>query len=394
MRQRAPGSFDGSGALGGRFRRQHAVLLAGDFRVAGQLDPAFGGIQQLDEPRPVRGQSVVDRLAAERIEEPFIFDLGQGRGHAVGGVQPRQRSRLVHARIDPVDKSLPADLFQIGKLQIAPRLDPFGDVLPVVGGGIFCVLLPIRSRDANQPVVEIHMVVFINGAHIVGAVDVDIAGDQVQVVGILEDQVVEQLERELGELRGVAAKLEDFLPLLFVDAVADAAGQAPVGMHLAAADHLDQVMAVAAHFQHLAGDVQADFLHDAQDIPLRRRGGRPDDEIRSSQRVKVRRMIRRIEDTIKQLAELLGQRRRIDVKQGVERLGRGHVMRLRADAADAIGQVGHVLGRTPHAKLLKSSQLGNLQIDVGNVPLVVEKNVDFPVAFQASDRIDGYAFHE
>ena len=83
----------------------------------------------------------------------------------------------------------------------------------------------------------------------------------------------------------------------------------------------------------------------------------PDDEVRPAQGVEVRGVVGGVEDAVEQLAELLGRRRRIDVEQGVQGLGGRHVMGLRADAADAGGEVGHVLGRPAHAELLEPPQL-------------------------------------
>ena len=57
------------------------------------------------------------------------------------------------------------------------------------------------------------------------------------------------------------------------------------------------------------------------------------------------------------------------------------------------GEVGHVLGLTAHAELLEAAELGDLQVDVLDVPLVVEEDVDLAVAFQAGDGVDGDAFH-
>ena len=128
---------------------------------------------------------------------------------------------------------------------------------------------------------------------------------------------------------------------------------------------------------------------------LRSAGGAvgADDEVRAAQGVEVRRVVGGVEDAVEQLAELLGRRRRIDVEHGVQGLGGRHVVGLGADAADAGRQVRHVLGRPAHAELLEAAQLGDLQVGVGHVALVVEEDVDLAVAFQPGDRIDRNAFH-
>ena len=236
------------------------------------------------------------------------------------------------------------------------------------------VLLAVGADDADHAVVEVHAVVRVDRAHVVGAVDVGVAGDQLDVLAVLRAPRRRRAASEnLANSTASRPRLLDLLALLLVDAAADAAGQAPVGMHGAAADHLDQVVAVAAHLEHLAGDVHADLLHHAEDVALGGRGGGADDEVRPAQGVEVRGVVGGEEDAVEQLAELLGRRRRIDVEQGVQGLGGRHVVGLGTDAADAGRQVGHVLGRPAHAELLEAAQLRNLQVGVGHVPLVVRK---------------------
>ena len=67
------------------------------------------------------------------------------------------------------------------------------------------MLFAAGAGDADQAVVEIRGVVGIDHAHVVGLVDVDVAGDQLDVLRVGQHDVVEELERELGELDGLAA---------------------------------------------------------------------------------------------------------------------------------------------------------------------------------------------
>ncbi len=119
----------------------------------------------------------------------------------------------------------------------------------------------------------------------------------------------------------------------------------------------------------------------------------PDDEVGAAQGVEVGRVIGGEEDAVEQLAQLLGGRRRIDVEHVVQRLGGGHVVRFGADAADAGGQVRHLLGRPALAELLEAAQFGDLQVAVGHISLVVQEDVDLAVTFQSRDGIDGNTFH-
>ena len=61
----------------------------------------------------------------------------------------------------------------------------------------------------------------------------------------------------------------------------------------------------------------------------------------------------------------------------------------RANAADPAGDLRHVLGRSAEAEHFEPAQLGDLQVGAFDVALVIEKDVDLAVAFEAGDRIDG-----
>ena len=76
--------------------RMSGLVISGSFE---QLDHALGRLEHLDHARPVVGQRVVHRLAAQRGEELLVGLLRQRRGHAVGGVQPRQRRDRVDAAL-------------------------------------------------------------------------------------------------------------------------------------------------------------------------------------------------------------------------------------------------------------------------------------------------------
>ncbi len=104
-------------------------------------------------------------------------------------------------------------------------------------------------------------------------------------------------------------------------------------------------------------------------------------------------MVGGVEGVVEQSAQLLGRAGRIDVVDRVAGLGAGHVVRLGADAADPGGDPGEFLHRPAHAKLLEAPQLGDAQIGVGHVPVVIEEDVDAAVTLQAGDRVDGDRLH-
>ncbi len=50
-----------------------------------------------------------------------------------------------------------------------------------------------------------------------------------------------------------------------------------------------------------------------------------------------------------------------------QRLGRGHVTGFRADTADPVRQIRHLLGRTRHAEPLEAAEFRDLKIGVGHL---------------------------
>jgi hypothetical protein len=94
------------------------------------------------------------------------------------------------------------------------------------------------------------------------------------------------------------------------------------------------------------------------------------------------------EDAIEQFSQLLGSWRGIDVEQVVQRFAGRHVVRLRANTADSVGQVGHIFSLTADAKLLEPPQFGDLQIGVGDISFLVQENVNLAVAFESGDWIN------
>ena len=144
---------------------------------------------------------------------------------------------------------------------------------------------------------------------------------------------------------------------------------------------------------HLGADFHAHLVDHAQDVALGDRRIRPQDKVGRAQDVKVDRVVGDVEGGVEQLAQLLGGGRRVNVKDGIARLGRGHVVRLRADAADARRDVGQLFHAPALGELFEPAQLGDHQVSVGDVALVVEKDVNLPVAFQPGDGINADFFH-
>ncbi len=111
------------------------------------------------------------------------------------------------------------------------------------------------------------------------------------------------------------------------------------------------------------------------------------DEVRPTQGVEVQRVVCDEEGRVEQLAQLFGGGRRLNVVDRVAGLHAGHVVGFGADAADAGGDARHFLHRTAHAELLEAAQLGNLEVAVGHLAVVVEEDRDLAVPFQPGDGI-------
>jgi len=135
-------------------------------------------------------------------------------------------------------------------------------------------------------------------------------------------------------------------------------------------------------------------VDDTQDVALGRVGRRPDHEVGAGEDVEVRRVVGDEERVVEQFTEAPPGRRGLDAEHGVDGLRRGHMVRLRADAADARRDAGQLLDRAADAEPFEAAQLGDLEVDVGDLAGVVHEDLDLAVALEAGDGIDGYLLHQ
>jgi hypothetical protein len=68
-------------------------------------------------------------------------------------------------------------------------------------------------------------------------------------------------------------------------------------------------------------------------------------------------------------------------------------MSFGTDAADPGGDPGKFLHRAANAKLLESPQLGDTEIGVVDVSVIVHEDVDPAVTLQAGNRVDRDRLH-
>ncbi len=218
-------------------------------------------------------------------------------------------------------------------------------------------------------------------------------GDHLDVARVAEDEVVEEPEAERAEVDHPAGGRLDLVALLGRDPLGQAAGHARAGVDRPAADDLDDAVAAAAGLDDPAAGVAADLLQDAEEVALRDRRVGPDHEVGPREGIEVGRVVGHVEGRVEELPEELRGPWRIDLVDGVGRLGRGHVVGLGADAADAVHEGRHVLDRPADAELLEAAQLRDLEVGALHLAGVVEEDLDLAVALEAGDRVDGDAGH-
>jgi hypothetical protein len=74
------------------------------------------------------------------------------------------------------------------------------------------------------------------------------------------------------------------------------------------------------------------------------------------------------------------------------------VVGTRTNAADLRRNPGQLFHRTPFTKLLESPELDDLEVSVGYIPFIIEKNVDLSVPFEPGYRrnsdllVHGFSF--
>ena len=69
-------------------------------------------------------------------------------------------------------------------------------------------------------------------------------------------------------------------------------------------------------------------------------------------------------------------------------LGGSHVMRFRANTANAVGQQGHFLNRPANTESLKTAQFRDLEIGIVDLAIFIQEDFDLAVTFQAGDGIN------
>ena len=261
-------------------------------------------------------------------------------------------------------------------------------MLAVFGWMVFGKLVPLRVQHPDQAVVEIALVVCVHCAHGIGAVQVGVGGDHLQIGRVLQHDLVKQGQREAGKLYVPAGRILDLHTLRFGNRAAPASGNPGHRMDRLAPQKGDDLVVALAAGDHLAGHIQPDLAGHPQNVALRGGRIRPDDEVRSAQSIKVGGVIGDEKGHVEQLAQFFGHGGGLGAEDTVQRLCGGQVVGLRADPADPVGDDRHLLGHPAHAELLKAAQLRDLEAGVLHRSLIVEKDIYPAMPFQAGDRVD------
>ena len=150
----------------------------------------------------------------------------------------------------------------------------------------------------------------------------------------------------------------------------------------------NQVTELLADADHLLAYLEAHGVDDAEDVPLLPRRIRADDEIGPAEEEEMQRVVFDHEGAVEELADLPGGGRRVHLVEVVEGFRRGHVVRHGADAADARGDLRHVLGAPPLGELLEAAQLRDLEVGPVDIAVGIEEDVYPPVSLEPCHGVD------
>ena len=167
-----------------------------------------------------------------------------------------------------------------------------------------------------------------------------------------------------------------------------APGEPEDGMDRLARYRGHQVAELLADADHLLADLEAHGIDDAEDVPLLPRRIRADDEIGPAEEEEMQRVVFDHEGAVEELADLPAGGRRVHLVEVVEGLRRGHVVGHGADAADARGDLRHVLGAPSLDELLEAAQLRDLEVGPVDTAVGIEEDVYPPVSLEPCHGVD------
>jgi hypothetical protein len=227
-----------------------------------------------------------------------------------------------------------------------------------------------------------------------GVVGIDISKDQVDIFLVAKDNVIERLQGELSKFNSPTTHFFNFIALFSGDTLRETAWNGSTGVYFPTADHFNNGMTIFAHLDDLTANLKPNFMDDTQDIPFSYRCSRTHDEIGACQGIEVGGMVGAVESHIKQLTQHLGGAWWIDMVNSIYGFCTCHVMSLRADTTDTVGEDWYFLYLSANAEALETAQFGDLEVGIGEISLIIEENFDFAMAFQPGDRVYRYSLHK
>ena len=351
---------------------------AEDGGVVQQLRDHLHAVQQLDHARPVRGQHRVHRPAAVRGHEGLAPRFGARGRDVVAVLQPRQRA-------DTVPAGLGAERAAVGELHVGPGLDRLVDQLAVA------LVLETVHREAavglaqaQRAVVQLHGAAGADeGHHGRGRfAEVFVRGRQAGV------QPLGQVHRGLGPGQHLGQLGAQGVAVLARDGAVHAAGHRARAVHPLAGRDADHLLAELAQHHALARGLGVGH-RDADDVALRDVGVEAEQQVGRGQVEEVQRVALHDLAVVHQAADAVGRLgHRPAADHAVQRLGRGQVVRDRADAAQALHHHRHLPVGPADDELLEAAELDDVQPHLLQALLLVQQQRDLAVAFHARDRVD------
>ena len=204
---------------------------------------------------------------------------------------------------------------------------------------------------------------------------------------------LKKLQSAQRDRLGLRQRGQDAVAACDVQRRVDAAGNGPGRMDALAGQALDHLLPEPAQRDAVLGKLRMVLDH-ADDVAPCRIGVEAEQQVGRREMEEAQRVGLDDLAAMHDLAQLRRGRRNAHAHDGFARLGRGEQVADRADAADARGDRRHFVERPALAEFLEPAKLGDVELRVGDVAVVVEMDGDLRVTLDAGDRVDDDGLHE
>ena len=239
---------------------------------------------------------------------------------------------------------------------------------------------------------DLELVLVVDETHVVGLVVVQVlVQDDVHVVLVAVDDVLEDLQRGLGELDHILGACLHGLELLLGDSLGDSTGDSDERVGgLSSQDGLDG-LSLPAGLDDGSAELESDASDDTEDGPLGSGCSGSAHEVRGSQRIEVRDVAVDEVGVVERVPDEVRGVRGLGVVASVDRLGGCEVVCTGAHTAEPGGDLVELGDPPSDAEPLESPQLGDLPVGVLHISLVIEEDLDLPVTLETCDGVHGHA---